>query len=190
MTEVLTAENYLSFENGGRLFDIHRGLPEQFVNQLVEKSKQPHILRWTPNDAALRFGDTDSVASHIDKGRHMYSLASGDDLAGIIWYGNKEFPTREFGPQPANQTFAIRIYEGYLRQGLAAPFMDRSLHDYILSFIETPRQDTFDGLWLSSDVDNRAGELYLRYGYQIAGQADGKVYMVLSEGKIRQIAGA
>ena len=190
MTEFLPAEDYLSFENGGRLFDVHPGVPSFLADQLVEKSKQAHINRWTPNDAASRFSDLEAINKHIDKGRYMYSLAHGEDLAGIIWYGEKEFPTQEFGPQAANHTFAIRIYEGYLRQGLASPFMDRSLNDYLHTFIETPREDVFNGLWLSSAVDNRAVELYLRYGYRVAGQSDGKVYMVLSEGKIREITGA
>jgi hypothetical protein len=190
MTEYLRADNLLSFEHGGRTFDIHRGVPEPFAYQLVDKSEQAHVARWTPNDAAERFRDIESVAAHINKGRHMYSLALGEDLAGTVWYGNKEFPTQEFGPQAANQTFAIRIYEGYLRQGLAIPFMDHSLKDYILSFIETSREDTFNGLWLSSDVENQAVRLYMQYGYRIAGQSQGKVFMVLSESKIRGLVGA
>ena len=120
----------------------------------------------------------------------MYLLTHDDDLAGTIWYGQKEFPNREFGEQTANHTFAIRIYEGYLHQGLARPFMDRTLKHYLQTFIETPRLDQFNGLWLSMDYKNTAGALYLTYGYEIVGQANGRLFMVLSEGKIRDIAGA
>ena len=47
MTEILPNEDLLKFENGGRFFDIHTGVPEQLAGQLIEKSKQPHIFHWT-----------------------------------------------------------------------------------------------------------------------------------------------
>ena len=190
MPEVLSTENQLSFENGGRIFDIHRGVPEHLARQLIEKSRQKHIENWTPGDAEYRFTDTQSIERHIAKGRSMYLLAQGEDLAGTIWYGKKDFPSQEQSPQAPNQTFAIRIYEGYLGQGLAKPFMDLTLKEYLWSFMETPREDTFNGLWLSMDVDNPIAVFYLKYGYQMVAQPDGRIFMVLSEGKIREIAGA
>jgi len=72
---------------------IATGVDPELEKQLVEKSRQPNILKYTPKDAAQRFSDQDALERWRAGGREIHwLLGPGNDLAGIIWYGQKPFP--------------------------------------------------------------------------------------------------
>lgn len=189
MTETFTASDGYRIESPYGDFDINPGLPADLVDQLVAKSREDHIMQWTPKDATKRFVDAEAVGRHIERGRQMYALTQNGDLAGVIWYGPKPFADGKIS-HPANHTFAIRMYQTGEGRHLSRRFMDYSLRDYLVGLMQSPAPVDFKGLWLSTELENRARLLYARYGYQEVGQIDNEVFMVLSEDKIREVAGA
>lgn len=166
------------------------GEDEALIRQLVDKSRQAAILEFTPKDAAERFKDIDAFHAWQAKGRTVHWLLAADNqLAGVIWYGPAPCPTDlglEFVP---DQTFAIRIYEGFTGHGLARPFMSQSLHIYMQTL--QAAAETMNGIWLETDLDNAAARaVYTKFGYQELHADDKRVMMVLSPAKIAEIVAA
>lgn len=163
------------------------GIDDDLVNQLIQKSQQPAILQYTPNDAKKRFGSQQMFHEWFAKGREIHWLLSEDnDLAGIIWYGKAPFPLDISLPETPTETFAIRIYEGYSGHGLARPFMKFSLQMYIKS--EESNNEKFTGIWLQTGMDNPAAlSVYRKFGYQDVAADDKRVTLVLPRSRIDEI---
>jgi ribosomal protein S18 acetylase RimI-like enzyme len=174
-------------------FRIEHGLRPELVGQLVKKSKQETILRTCPGDAAERFSDASAVERWLQKGREVYALTPNKNLAGVIWYGEKKFPLQVPGDGSSlpRHTFAIRLYDNYRGRGLAKPFMQDTLKDYMETLYYQGLTDTVNGLWLGVDVDNEpAKKLYSDFGYMRVGTIDrggiNEDIMVLSNPKITE----
>ena len=168
-----------------------RGFVAPFADQLVEKSKQPHIRRWTPRDANERFKDLDSALERVKNNEtHLLVNVNTYDVGGIIWYGQKEPPV-DVSPYSPAHDFAIRLYEGYVRKGLAIPFMRRSLSDFIEDRRLSGELQNLGGIWLSVKKNNQdAIGRYEKFGYEAVGSyndIDDRLIMVLSTEKILEI---
>lgn len=165
---------------------IATGSDQAVEEQLFAKSKEPNILRFTPNDAAKRFGDRAMFEAWKAGGREIYwLLGENDDLAGIIWYGRKDFPLALDTdlPEKPTETFAIRLYEGYSGHHLAVPAMRQTLELYEKAARE--RGEPMTGIWLETDTDNPAAlKVYTRFGYREMARDAERVTMVLPASEI------
>jgi GNAT superfamily N-acetyltransferase len=166
------------------------GEDEDLETQLISKSRQPSILKYTPNDAKKRFGNPAMLKQWRAKGRQIHWLLGADnDLAGIIWYGKSKFPLDLKLAQTPEETFAIRIYDGYAGHGLARPFMELSLKTVVAS--KQTRGEAITGIWLQTDLDNPAAiAAYTKFGYQEVARDDKRVTMILSSERELALANA
>ena len=98
-------------------FDMIEGFNGVLAQQVVDSSRQPQILSMAPKDASERFKDVDTAVNwfHDTPDRIFYSLARASQLAGVIWFT----PSPAYGSE---YTFAIRIYEPFVGQGLGTNF--------------------------------------------------------------------
>ncbi len=158
--------------------------------QLIKKSQQPSIIRYTPKDAEERFGNPTMLQQWRAKGRQVHWLLGiDDDLAGIIWYGSAAFPLDLPLATIPTETFAIRLYDGYSGHGLAAPFMRQSLGLYVRA--KQSKAEKITGLWLQTDTDNEAAlKVYAKLGCQEVGRDSKRVTLVLSAKQMLKIAAA
>lgn len=166
---------------------IAYGDDESLENQLIAKSLQPNILKFTPKDSSERFNNLDSYHKWQAKGRILHWLIGPDsDLAGIIWYGLSKFPLDISLQHTPTYTFAIRIYDGYAGKGLARPFMTQSLQILAKQLGDMSQQ--IPSIWLQTDTDNPAAiAAYTKFGYVEVHRNEKRVTMVLYASKISQI---
>ncbi len=155
------------------------GSDDTLQQQLVVKSQQPHILASTPNDAAKRFGNQAMLDQWLTKGRLVHWLVGPDnDLAGIMWYGREHFPIDIDLPEIPEETFAIRLYEGYIGHHLSLPFMKLSFKTYIQD--KQARGETVVGIWLQTDVENEAAyKAYAKFGFREVHRDDHRITMAM-----------
>lgn len=131
---------------------VVRGLNRALREQLVLKSTEPEIIRWTPRDASERFTSTESVELR-EADTEYYALIDNEDLAGIVWFSPR-------AREDSNYTFAIRLYRGYAGRGLATGL----LHSAVEDFARIHPQER--SIWLSVDKDNAAARhLYEKSGF-------------------------
>ncbi|MDO8335831.1 MAG: hypothetical protein Q7T74_03575 [Candidatus Saccharibacteria bacterium] len=128
-----------------------------FRDQIIENSRQPHIFDFAPDDAARRFKDVESLALWAEEGKVVFCLSDASmSLAGLAWFGKR---TNEHAPG-LDTTFAIRMYEGFVGRGLAAPFM-RMVHDNVGTYLNVS-----SGTWIETAATNtRSMELFQDFGY-------------------------
>lgn len=158
--------------------------------QLLVKSRQPHILANTPNDAHKRFGDEGMLRHWLTKGRLIHWLVGPDnDLAGIMWYGREALPVDVSLLEIPQETFAIRLYEGYIGHHLSLPFMRLSFSTYIEG--KQARGEAINGLWLQTDASNQAGyAAYAKFGFQEIYRDNDRITMVMDSEQILKICHA
>ncbi len=169
------------------IMSIGVGNDSDLERQLIAKSKQPNILKYTPKDSAERFSDHDAFRAWQAGGRELYWLIGpSGDLAGVVWYGKREFPIDMKLADKPDETFAIRLYEGYSGHGLAGAAMTQTLRMHVASAHE--RGDATPGLWLETDTDNAAAlKAYARFGYEEVHRTPQRVTMLLTPHKIERI---
>ncbi len=136
---------------------VLRGLTQSLREQLMVKSKQEAIVRWTGKDAAERFITTDVIlASESDRTYYPLVQRSADgqlDLGGLLFFSPRE-------KHGANYTYAVRLYEGYGRRGLAERLTNTGIDDFALLH---PQERS---IWLETDLDNEgAHRLYEKTGF-------------------------
>jgi len=166
------------------------GSPE-LEAQLVEKSKQPAILHFTPRDASRRYTDLATLRAYLPtKGRIIHWLVGKNgDLAGIICYRNGTPSLATDLPEMPTITFTIRLYEGYAGHGLARPFMRLSLRAWAKE--QQTRGEIISGIWLKTTLENAAAiAVYTKFGYQEVARDDDSVTMVLSATAISELLSA
>lgn len=170
--------------------DVATGDNSKLEEQLFAKSRQPNILKYTPKDAARRFGDKQMFDTWKQGGRELYwLLGEEDDLAGVIWYGKKEFPLDMPGVEERpGETFAIRLYDGYNGHGLAVPAMRQTLRLHAQAARQ--RGERTPGIWLETDVDNPAAlHVYGKFGYREVARDEKRVTMILPASEVEKLAG-
>lgn len=156
------------------------GKDKGLVSQLIQKSGQAGIVCYTPNDRTKRFGSQAMFDKWESQGREIHwLLGKGDDLAGILWYGKKEFPLEDLDlAEMPEETVAIRLYDGYTGHGLARPAMLQSLKLHVKDTQE--RGEPVKGIWLQTDTDNKAAlAVYGKFGYREVSRDGARVTMVL-----------
>ncbi len=164
------------------------GADPELEQQLIQKSHESNILKYTPNDAKKRFGDTAMLKRWLAKGREIHWLLGPDrDLAGIMWYGQEPFPIDMVMPEMPKETLAIRLYEGYAGHHLALPFMGQSLRLAVQR--KQARGENINGLWLQTDVSNAAAAaVYTKFGYHEVARDQTRITMVLSVAEVLALA--
>jgi hypothetical protein len=164
------------------------GDSERLMDELIIKSTQPHILEFTPKDASERFVNREAYHNWHNNGHQVHWLLNKEyDLAGIIWYRNKQIPIKIQSPTNPVETFAIRLYEGYVGHHLSVPFMKESLKIEV----ELKRRDGLktEAIWLETKVENIAAvKSYLKLGYEEVYRDETKVVMIMSSDKVNEIA--
>lgn len=166
---------------------VVQGLTLSLAEQLVERSKEPHVDRFCPNDALERFKDVAAVEAWQTKKRLSFPLVSklGNGalrLEGFGWIGPGT--PRDDEPQVPGAliTYAQRIYTDAVSQGNALPYAKAMLdtHDALYGN---------DGVWLEAWVKNLAAtKTYQDAGFEvfaiIPGELHGepmeRVYMTLN----------
>lgn len=144
-------------------------LPNELRIKIIEKSRQLHIMKFEADeDAGGRFKDLQSFEKWAKKKRVLYLLMDNDELAGIIWFGER---TNSKIDARYKLTFGIRLYEGYVGKGLSKPLMKVG-HQDIKNYFESRH------IWLDLDEKNVAAErAYISYGYKEIIRADGRIIM-------------
>jgi hypothetical protein len=160
---------------------------KNLIRQLIEKSKQPHILEYTPNDAANRFINEQTYQTWLDLGHTVHWLLDEHyDLAGIMWYRTKQPAVLFPGLGDIEETFAIRLYENYVGHRLSAPFMLLSLS--VLQNDLVKQGKPIPGLWLETTIGNEAAlKSYSKFGFKEVFRDDQHVYMTISGEQLSRI---
>jgi hypothetical protein len=156
--------------------------------QLVAKSKQPHVLKSTPNDAAERFSSLEAIQERkkTKKRDYYWLLGANNDLAGIIWFGPKAFPLELQLPEHPIDTFAIRLYQNYLGKGLAVPFFEQSLS---VEYARRQERGETMSLWGVTDSENSTAlAVYLKVGFEQVQTNEGRTYMIMPSKTIAHTA--
>jgi hypothetical protein len=171
----------------GRQLMVIAGQHDMFLEQIVEKSRQPDIAARTPKDATQRFRSLETARQWLAGGRQLYMLTDeGGDVGGIIWYAYRRIPAKFRGKYQENHTFAIRLYEGYNGKGLSEKFMQDTLKDYFAR-LEAGAENAqdFRGLWLQTGTDNIvARHAYKKRGFEQIANDGQRVTMILPAEKI------
>ena len=164
------------------------GFNTLYANQIIEKSKEPHILELTRRDAEERFTDLETLTKYFeDREPHLLLDMEKDEVGGAIWYGRKDPPIDVPPPVPVH-TFAIRLYEGYAGRGLMKDFMRLSFSEFISTRYFNAELPEFNGIWLGVDKENQKAIVnYLKFGYETVGGYDDRLVMVLSTERILEI---
>lgn len=169
MTERINVDNLYAKELAAKDMRLYRGWGYTVLKDLVHKSREEQILKFTPNDAARRFSDVEAAESWCrDDGRTLYTLYDHNiDLAGIIWYSHSPKPELD-----ADYTFAIRMYDIARGRKLAQGFMNAVHSDWSW-------RNRRENVWLETDTDNAtARHLYEQFGYEQVDETDGRVTML------------
>lgn len=146
-----------------RGFIVLEGLDKSIAEELVEKSKEEHILEYCPNDATDRFSSVQSIERWISKGRQTFSLFTitrgVGELAGFGWMGPGKPGNDEPELLDAKTTFAIRLYSSALGKGNSLPFTLAMLCSH-------HQQYGNRGVWLEAWSDNiKALRTYRKAGF-------------------------
>ncbi len=154
--------------------------PEFFVDQLLQKSRQPHITEHTSDicrdDACTspgRFASRQSYDTWATQKRLVYAMVGGydavtgtGDVGGVVWFGERKHPD----VPDSKLTFAIRNYAGdddrgwgtYVGRGFGRPFMGVAHQD-----MYTASSFAGSSVWLSVETANEAAaHVYQKFGYQ------------------------
>jgi hypothetical protein len=144
---------------------VMQGLDLSLAEQLVERSKEPEVVRYCKNDALSRFKDIAAIETWHKKGRLALPLVSmlGDDalrLEGLVWMGPGAPSDSEPQIPGADITFAERIYKDAAGHGNAFPYTRAALdaHDSLFGN---------NGVWLEAYVENiKATKTYANAGFE------------------------
>ncbi len=128
-TTIVPAEKIgnIGMQDAQRLLDqgyeVHYGLTADFADDIAKLALEPAIKEYCPNDSGRRFGDRETTAKWLQKGRGTFLLLKRkeDGALELVGYGWVGAGTNSHAPG-GEATFAIRIGEAGQGQGLATPF--------------------------------------------------------------------
>jgi RimJ/RimL family protein N-acetyltransferase len=157
-----------------------RDVPEEYVNQIINKSRQPHVMKYEGHeDVEGRFKDLAAYRQWAEKDRVVYLLIKRNaesaiaDVGGILWFGEKH---NELIEPAYNLTFGIRLYEGCVGKGLSKPFM-QATHDDMQRFFPNHK------LWLDFAEENIAArKAYESFGYVELAKTEDRIVMGYPKG--------
>lgn len=164
-------------ESLGIIVAFAKEVPEQYIAQLIAKSRQPHVMKFEKHeDTEGRFKDQEAYKAWAEKNnRLIYLLVSGNpsqpdtvDVGGIIWFGERKNDQID---SKYGLTFGIRLYEGYVGKGLSKPFMTATHEDMRKYY---PDQS----LWLDFVKENIAAKrAYESFGYTTLAENEKRIVM-------------
>ncbi len=161
----------------GEELTITLGLDQAGVDAFKKRScdeSDEELMKFTSDHERICLG---SYETWYAKERYPFALLKGDELAGLIWFGPKEFPSvvSHTAPQTTKpwHTFAIRTYMPYRGKRLAFPFSSFVFRMFDFLFPGSP-------VWLDTDKENvGAVKLYTKLGFKEYGQTEsGRLVMV------------
>ena len=144
---------------------VVQGLDYLLAEQLVKVSNQPDIVENCLGDSTNRFASVENIVTWQARGRLALPLVKqvGDStmrLVGFGWMGPERPKKDEPTITSAKITFAIRLYEGAIRQHNSLPYT-RTILDV------NEAQFGNEGVWLAAWGDNtRALGVYRQVGFQ------------------------
>lgn len=167
---------------------VVRGLTRSLAMQLVERSREPHVVKFCPNDAPKRFKNLPAVEAWQTRERLSLPLVRklGDGalkLEGFGWMGPGVPGEDEPQIPGATITYAERIYADAVGQGNALPYAQAMLDTHAALYGN-------DGVWLEAWVKNEAAtrtykkagfELFTTIPGELHGEAMDRVYMTLGK---------
>ena len=155
--------------DNGDSFQLFFGLKEHCVKQFTDRScdfGDTELHRFTTDYKRICEGGYEAWYA---KERYPFGLIAADEtLAGIIWFGPKEFPGLIEGVAPTTNkpwhTFAIRLYPPYRGKRLALPFAE-------VVFAEHAKLFPGFAVWLDTQNENEGAiRLYQKLGFVACGQ--------------------
>ncbi len=161
-------------------------LPDEYLEQLIKKSREPHIYEYEnrPGGRRSRFADRETFQKWAAANeRILYLLLHAkpaDDtdfpeVGGVLWFGAKPCPLEGEQFKRYDVTFSIRLFESCLGKGLSLPFIQATHADI---------DHYYPGhaLWLETAADNeKAHKSYLKFGYEIIGREGDQIIMGYSK---------
>jgi hypothetical protein len=162
---------------------VYDGIDSQFVDQLIEKSREPHVQATTPRDGAERFADFDHFVSWHNQNpdRKFFVVAEGLELAGAAWFTPIPEPESDLPPL----SFALRLYHGYAGRRLARHVMAATHGRMAKSELAA------SGVQLEADRQNQPAICsYRHFGYhalQAATTSQERIRMVLSPERLAEL---
>ncbi len=153
----------------GRGFVVLTGLDEALAKSISQLALQPHIRKYCPKDCTdERFANRQSTQRWLSRGHAFFVLAkkqkSGFKPVGYGWSGPKK--TNEV-PQ-GETTFAVRLGQEGLGQGLAAPFSQ-------IIVASTANKYGAKKIWLETWASNAAAvHVYKKLGFELVNQKPAK----------------
>lgn len=157
---------------------VGQGLTQDLAQQLVDRSREPHIVEYCPNDSAQRFKSVDAIKEWLAQGRLALPLVkkrSGAwQLVGFGWLGPKQLVVDGHPVANATITFSFRLYNEALGQGNALPYLHTLLASHAAQYGN-------NGVWLEAWSDNApAIRTYQKAGFTTVAQSPqlrhGKMY--------------
>jgi|GEM_PF-426296 len=161
----------------GEELTITLGLNQTGVDAFKKRScdeSDEELMKFTSDHERICLG---SYEAWYAKERYPFALMKGSELAGLIWFGPKEFPSVVGHTAPETtkpwHTFAIRTYMPYRGKRLAFPFSHFVFRMFDYLFPGSP-------VWLDTDKENAgAVKLYTKLGFKEYGQTEsGRLVMV------------
>ena len=145
-------------------FELHYGLTAEMAEAIVEMALEPAIKEYCPNDHGSRFSSLEATRAWLQKGRAVFLLVKGNQLAGYGWTGDSE--SRHV---PGGQTtFAIRIGEAGQGQGMATPFAR-------LIVAASAALNEAQDFWLETWQSNAAAvHIYHKIGFEDVAEESGE----------------
>lgn len=158
-------------------YSVVSGLTKEYAKDIIEMALEPHIKLTCPNDSGSRFTNVTTTKQWLKKngGRGVFLLVRNKDkqLAGYGWTGAG---TSQHVPE-GKITFAIRIGEIGLKQGLATPFSQLIIQGSAVLF---GAKDFWLETWKSNEA---AVHIYTNVGFkpvtEVKSGDDTRVFMML-----------
>lgn len=167
------------------------GLSVHFMQEIMDKSREPLMLSSVPEDYSRRFTNESAFNRWLrpqSGAKKLYILSDHmAALGGLIWFSTKRQAPRlcrrelPSGREPAT-TFAIRLYEGFRGAKLGEATLSRvfaqAAHEDLGR--ANRRREVSSGTWLRvNHHNNSAISLYESIGYRRVGDdASGRQFMV------------
>jgi hypothetical protein len=158
----------------GNQFSLWRGFNEHHQQAIVDSANHDQLIIENTGDAK-RFNTAENFQKWLKTEPIIYVLTPKDkpnELSGLIWFVKLDLPEKVAKKldQPADWTFAIRLYQQARGQRLSVPFMKEVLQRFW-------QQQPNRAVWLSTQAGNViAQKIYGQAGWYFLGDHQQRAY--------------